>query len=41
MGWVADAELVVRCEGGKIQWQCTGGDIMADGTIRQQQTQPA
>ena len=28
-------------EGGKIQWQCTGGDIMADGTIRQQQTQPA
>ena len=28
-------------EGGKIQWQCTGGDIMADGTIRQQETQPA
>src|SRR5215470_13405853 len=28
-------------EGGKIQWQCTGGDIMADGTIRQQQPQPA
>jgi len=28
-------------EGGKIQWQCTGGDIMADGTIRQRQPQPA
>ena len=28
-------------EGGKIQWRCTGGDIMADGTIRHQQTQPA
>jgi ATP-binding cassette, subfamily B, bacterial len=26
---------------GKVQWQCTGGDIMADGTIRQRQTQPA
>jgi ATP-binding cassette, subfamily B, bacterial len=28
-------------EGGKIQWQCTGGDIMADGTVRHQETQPA
>ena len=28
-------------EGGKIQWQCTGGDIMADGTVRHQQPQPA
>jgi ATP-binding cassette subfamily B protein len=28
-------------EGGKIQWQCTGGDVMADGTVRRQQTQPA
>jgi hypothetical protein len=28
-------------EGGKVQWQCTGGDIMADGTIRHEQTQPA
>jgi ATP-binding cassette, subfamily B, bacterial len=28
-------------EGGKIQWQCTGGDIMADGTIRQPAAQPA
>jgi ATP-binding cassette, subfamily B, bacterial len=27
-------------EGGKIQWQCTGGDIMTDGTIRHRQTQP-
>jgi hypothetical protein len=27
-------------EDGKIQWQCTGGDIMADGTIRHRQTQP-
>jgi len=25
-------------EGGRIQWQCTGGDIMADGTIRQPAT---
>jgi len=28
-------------EGGKVQWQCAGGDIMADGTIRHRQTQPA
>jgi ATP-binding cassette, subfamily B, bacterial len=28
-------------EGGKVQWQCTGGDIMADGTIRHRQAQPA
>jgi ATP-binding cassette subfamily B protein len=28
-------------EGGKIQWQCTGGDVMADGTIRQPAAQPA
>src|SRR6201987_5801938 len=28
-------------EGGTIQWQCTDGDIMADGTIRHRQTQPA
>jgi ATP-binding cassette subfamily B protein len=27
--------------GGKVEWQCTGGDIMADGTIRHRQTQPA
>jgi ATP-binding cassette, subfamily B, bacterial len=20
-------------EGGKVQWRCTGGDIMADGTL--------
>ena len=26
---------------GKVQWQCTGGDIMADGTIRQRQPQLA
>jgi ATP-binding cassette subfamily B protein len=28
-------------EGGRVQWQCTGGDILADGTIRHRQTQPA
>jgi ATP-binding cassette subfamily B protein len=28
-------------EGGKIQWRCPDGDILADGTIRQRQTQPA
>ena len=28
-------------EGGKVQWRCTDGDIMADGTIRHRQTQPA
>jgi ATP-binding cassette, subfamily B, bacterial len=28
-------------DGGKVQWQCTGGDIMADGTIRHRQAQPA
>ena len=28
-------------ERGNVQWQCTGGDIMADGTIRHRQPQPA
>src|SRR6266542_1609834 len=28
-------------EGGKVQWRCPDGDIMADGTIRHLQTQPA
>jgi ATP-binding cassette, subfamily B, bacterial len=28
-------------EGGKVQWRCADGDIMADGTIRHRQTQPA
>jgi ATP-binding cassette subfamily B protein len=28
-------------EGGKIEWRCTGGDILADGTIRHRQAQPA
>ncbi len=26
---------------GKVQWQCTDGDIMADGAIRHRQPQPA
>jgi ATP-binding cassette, subfamily B, bacterial len=26
-------------DGGRVQWQCTGGDIMADGTIRHRQPQ--
>jgi ATP-binding cassette subfamily B protein len=28
-------------EGGKVQWRCPDGDILADGTIRQRETQPA
>jgi ATP-binding cassette subfamily B protein len=28
-------------EGGKIQWRCADGDVLADGTIRHRQTQPA
>jgi ATP-binding cassette subfamily B protein len=28
-------------EGGKVQWRCADGDIMADGTIRHRQPQPA
>jgi hypothetical protein len=27
--------------GGKVQWRCTDGDVMADGTIRHRQAQPA
>jgi len=27
-------------EGGKIQWRCADGDVLADGTIRHRQTQP-
>jgi ATP-binding cassette subfamily B protein len=28
-------------DGGKVEWQCTNGDIMSDGTIRQRQEQLA
>ncbi len=28
-------------EGGKIQWRCADGDVLADGTLRHRQTQPA
>src|SRR6266536_1160274 len=28
-------------EGGKVQWRCPDGDVMADGTIRHRQTQSA
>ena len=28
-------------DGGKVEWQCTNGDIMSDGTIRQRQAQLA
>ena len=28
-------------EGGKIQWRCADGDVLADGTIRHRQPQPA
>jgi ATP-binding cassette subfamily B protein len=28
-------------EGGKIEWRCADGDVLADGTIRHRQTQPA
>jgi len=28
-------------EGGRVQWCCDGGDVMADGTVRPRVTQPA
>ena len=28
-------------DGGKVQWRCTDGAVMADGTVRQRQPQPA
>ncbi len=28
-------------DGGNVRWRCTGGDVMADGSIRQRQPQPA
>jgi ATP-binding cassette subfamily B protein len=28
-------------EGGRVQWCCDGGDVMADGTVRKRVTQPA
>jgi ATP-binding cassette, subfamily B, bacterial len=28
-------------EGGKVQWRCTDGDVLADGTVRQRVSQPA
>jgi ATP-binding cassette subfamily B protein len=28
-------------EGGRVQWCCDGGDVMADGTVRTRVTQPA
>jgi hypothetical protein len=28
-------------EGGRVQWRCPDGDIMADGTVRPREPQPA
>ena len=28
-------------EGGRVQWRCDGGDVMADGTVRKREAQPA
>ncbi|HEV2374014.1 MAG TPA: ABC transporter ATP-binding protein [Streptosporangiaceae bacterium] len=28
-------------EGGRVQWRCPDGDVMADGTLRHRETQPA
>jgi hypothetical protein len=28
-------------DGGKVQWRCPDGDVMADGTTPHHQTQPA
>jgi len=28
-------------EGGRVQWCCEGGDVMADGSVRKWETQPA
>jgi ATP-binding cassette subfamily B protein len=28
-------------EGGRVQWCCEGGDVMADGTVRKRETLPA
>ena len=28
-------------EGGRVQWRCDGGDVMADGTVRARSPQPA
>ena len=28
-------------EGGRVQWCCDGGDVMADGSVRKRETQPA
>jgi ATP-binding cassette subfamily B protein len=27
-------------EGGRVQWRCPDGDIMADGTVRPREPQP-
>ncbi len=28
-------------EGGRVQWRCPDGDVLADGTVRQREAQPA
>jgi ATP-binding cassette, subfamily B, bacterial len=28
-------------EGGKVQWRCPDGDVLADGTVRQRVTEVA
>jgi ATP-binding cassette, subfamily B, bacterial len=28
-------------EGGRVQWHCTDGDVLTDGTVRQRESQPA
>ena len=28
-------------EGGRVQWSCEGGNVMADGSVRKWEKQPA
>jgi ATP-binding cassette, subfamily B, bacterial len=28
-------------EGGRVQWRCPDGDVLADGTVREREAQPA
>ena len=38
---VVNADVINVIDGGRVQWRCSDGDVMADGTVRQRVEQSA
>jgi ATP-binding cassette subfamily B protein len=38
---VVNADVINVIDGGRVQWRCSDGDVMADGTVRQRVAQSA